>query len=119
VFSCGTVFFSTSSLGALTREWLAEFPGVQRNNARILFPSETTIAVANAAGFGGEEMICLQSRHARAPRFPRDLLCEYRHSNVAREPVLSHAKFIAWISPAHELLALYVGSHNLTATAWG
>ncbi|CAH0043995.1 unnamed protein product [Clonostachys solani] len=100
-------------------------PQLLRDHFRIYFPTETTV-VNTRGGRGAAGTICVQAKWWRQPRFPTDLV---RDCVSSRKGLLLHTKAIfvhaasaaeVADAPSHKASAwAYVGSANLSESAWG
>ncbi|CAG9941949.1 unnamed protein product [Clonostachys rosea f. rosea IK726] len=100
-------------------------PQLLRDHFRIYFPTEATV-VNTRGGRGAAGTICVQAKWWRQPRFPTDLV---RDCVSSRKGLLLHTKAIFVHSssaaevadaPSHKASAwAYVGSANLSESAWG
>lgn len=129
---CTAVTFFTSSMGNITRAFLAQFPccgitNIKKKAAKegsgvriaVCYHTVGDVERANKRGLEGEGLICFNVRFARNPGFCRELLHRVVWKEQARAPALSHVKMIVWSDKAEEPLLVYVGSHNLSGSAWG
>jgi hypothetical protein len=124
--------YASSSLGALKEPFLKQLylaasglphlsekaPSDLLSRIRIYFPTETTVKNSTGGSDCGGT-ITLSHAHYHAPTFPRECLRDHKST---RPGVLSHNKMllargrkrdgspIAWV---------YVGSANLSESAWG
>ncbi|KAL8370426.1 hypothetical protein RB595_000686 [Gaeumannomyces hyphopodioides] len=81
---------------------------------RVYFPSLQSV-VASRGGQNSAGTTCLQSRWWNLPSFPRELFRDY--TNPRR--VLVHSKIIFVRAPSGGASWAYVGSANLSESAWG
>ncbi|KAL8303793.1 hypothetical protein RB597_004822 [Gaeumannomyces tritici] len=81
---------------------------------RVYFPSLQSV-VASRGGRNSAGTTCLQSRWWNLPSFPRELFRDYM--NPRR--VLVHSKIIFVRAPSGGASWAYVGSANLSESAWG
>lgn len=128
---CAAVTFFTSSMGHVTKDFLAQFPccgAAGKRGSRgggggpkiaVCFHTEEDVAKAARAGLEGEGLLCFNEQFARSPGFCRDALHEVVWKDAGRAPTLSHVKLIVWADGAGSPLLAYVGSHNLSKSAWG
>ena len=128
---CAAVTFFTSSMGNITKDFLAQFPccgaagkrgekgGEKRPKIAVCFHTKEDVRKANRRGLEGEGLLCFNEQFARSPRFCRDVLHKVVWKDVGRAPALSHVKLIVWADGAGAPLLAYVGSHNLSGSAWG
>lgn len=123
---CGAVTFFASSLGSITRAFLSQFPCCDDRSGPQIHPEvavcyHTTgdVRKANSAGLEGEGLLCFNAQFARSPRFCREVLHRVVWKDAGRAPALSHVKLIVWADRDGAPLLVYVGSHNLSGSAWG
>ncbi|KAK7213452.1 hypothetical protein V2G26_020630 [Clonostachys chloroleuca] len=100
-------------------------PQLLRDHFRIYFPTEATV-VNTRGGRGAAGTICVQAKWWRQPKFPTDLV---RDCVSSRKGLLLHTKAIfvhassaaeVGDAPSHKASAwAYVGSANLSESAWG
>ncbi|KAG9241786.1 tyrosyl-DNA phosphodiesterase-domain-containing protein [Calycina marina] len=87
-----------------------------KDRFRIYFPTRDTVAQSKG-GLGSGGTICFQSKWYNASTFPKHLL---RNCQSRRPGILMHSKmlFVRPSNPAVQAWA-YVGSANLSESAWG
>jgi hypothetical protein len=93
-----------------------------KSNFRVFFPTHETVAQSRG-GFDNAGTICLHEKYYNKTDFPRSIFRDYRST---RQGLLSHNKLIfargfRKASEANEQAVawLYVGSANLSESAWG
>ncbi|KAL2164557.1 hypothetical protein VTH06DRAFT_3774 [Thermothelomyces fergusii] len=101
-------------------EFTSRAVSLVKEHMRIFFPSRETV-LRSKGGKDGAGTICLLSKWWQAPTFPRELV---RDCRSVRQGVLMHTKalYVRPCSPAAEHPArcfAYVGSANLSESAWG
>ncbi|KAI6375733.1 hypothetical protein MCOR25_002895 [Pyricularia grisea] len=85
-----------------------------RNCFRIYFPSLGTVETSRG-GIRSAGTLCLRSNWWEAATFPRELFRDYENPRGA----LVHSKIIFARSPATSAAWAYVGSANISESAWG
>ncbi|SPQ22375.1 5c7a7958-a57c-4b24-83ed-ea1e08282303 [Thermothielavioides terrestris] len=96
--------------------------GTVREHVRVFFPSRETV-LQSKGGKNGAGTICFQARWWQAASFPREVL---RDCVSVRKGLLMHSKVI-YVRPRNEAAKdaavgscfAYVGSANLSESAWG
>ncbi|KAK3333282.1 tyrosyl-DNA phosphodiesterase-domain-containing protein [Cercophora scortea] len=89
--------------------------GALEDHIRVYFPSQQTVAKSRG-GKNGAGTICFQSRWYNSPTFPKGVL---RDCKSTRDGLLMHSKviYVRQREPNHGFA--YVGSANLSESAWG
>ncbi|CAH0016539.1 unnamed protein product [Clonostachys rhizophaga] len=100
-------------------------PRLLRDHFRIYFPTEATV-VNTLGGRGAAGTICVQAKWWRQPKFPTDLVRDCVSSRkgllLHTKAIFVHASSAAEVAdaPSHKASAwAYVGSANLSESAWG
>ncbi|KAK0711148.1 tyrosyl-DNA phosphodiesterase-domain-containing protein [Lasiosphaeris hirsuta] len=88
-----------------------------KSHVRVYFPSQETVAQSRGGKNAGGT-ICFTSRWWNAPTFPHEVLVDYQ---ATRKGMLVHSKaiFVRSQGVTARLGFAYVGSANLSESAWG
>ncbi|PSR83300.1 tyrosyl-DNA phosphodiesterase-domain-containing protein [Coniella lustricola] len=102
------------------KAFLPNMDSVDSTRFRVYFPSRETVA-RSQGGRNSAGTICFQKKWWNLPTFPREIL---RDSKNVRPGPLLHTKMIivqrvAAGTDGSRLGWAYVGSHNLSESAWG
>ncbi|KAK3692774.1 tyrosyl-DNA phosphodiesterase-domain-containing protein [Podospora appendiculata] len=89
--------------------------GTLEGHIRVYFPSQQTVAKSRG-GKNGAGTICFQSRWYNSPAFPKGVL---RDCKSTRDGLLMHSKVIYVKQTESNHGFAYVGSANLSESAWG
>jgi len=122
-------YYQASSLGYLTDKWMEELCESihtrlpkDRNDSfgiKIIYPSLETVHNSKL-GIKGAGMICLQKEAYTSPKFPKNILCDFKSGLPSQENYLPHSKMIIFKDSFNKKTKwIYLGSHNLSSAALG